>query len=136
MTDNLPAIQKDRSLVEVNGENEVSTSSRDLTISIILGAMVGVFIALFFLTKKNQEDKTLPEPPLRLAESTIDTPDAVQTDVDIDTPVKVATETKEEALTTEDENIEDEEVETNQSEQVLPDVSTSKNRVIDVSKYN
>ncbi len=136
MTDNLPAIQKDRSLVEVNGENEVSTSSRDLTISIILGAMVGVFIALFFLIKKNQEDKTLPEPPLRLAESTIDTPDAVQTDVDIDTPVKVATETKEEALTTEDENIEDEEVETNQSEQVLPDVSTSKNRVIDVSKYN
>ncbi|MFC3901037.1 hypothetical protein [Aliicoccus persicus] len=136
MTDNLPAIQKDRSLVEVNGENEVSTSSRDLTISIILGAMVGVFIALFFLTKKNQEDKTLPEPPLRLAESTIDTPDAVQTDVDIDTPVKVATETKEEALTTEDENIEDEEVETNQSEQVLPDVSTRNNRVVDVSKHN
>ncbi|HJE19978.1 MAG TPA: hypothetical protein K8V35_06465 [Aliicoccus persicus] len=136
MTDNLPAIQKDRSLVEVNGENEVSTSSRDLTISIILGAMVGVFIALFFLTKKNQEDKTLPEPPLRLAESTIDTPDAVQTDVDIDTPVKVATETKEEALTTEDENFEDEEVETNQSEQVLPDVSTRNNRVVDVSKHN
>lgn len=136
MTDNLPAIQKDRSLVEVNGENEVSTSSRDLTISIILGAMVGVFIALFFLTKKNQEDKTLPEPPLRLAESTIDTPDAVQTDVDIDTPAKVATETKEEALTTEDENIEDEEVETNQSEQVLPDVSTRNNRVVDVSKHN
>lgn len=136
MTDNLPAIQKDRSLVEVNGENEVSTSSRDLTISIILGAMVGVFIALFFLTKKNQEDKTLPEPPLRLAESTIDTPDAVQTDVDIDTPVKVATETKEEAVTTEDENIEDEEVETNQSEQVLPDVSTRNNRVVDVSKHN
>lgn len=136
MTDNLPAIQQDRSLVEVNGENEVSTSSRDLTIGIILGAMVGVFIALFFLTKKNNEENALPEPPLRLAESTIDTPDAVQTDVDVDTPVKVSSETKGEALTTEDENVVGEEVETNKTEQVLPDVSTRNNRVVDVSKHN
>lgn len=122
MTDNLPAIQKDKSLVKVNHESKTEDVIlyKDFTFGMVIGALAGAFIGLFLLRNKKNDTKALPEPQSKLEEGLSVSDEPIETK---DVVVPEQSETSE--------------IDTDDSEsQVLPDVSTSNNRVVDVSKFN
>lgn len=140
MTDNLPAIQKEKTLVKVNTNTDDVVLFKDFTFAMVFGVLLGAFVGIFFLSKNKGDNKG--ESAL-LLESTIDTPDALQhLDVEIDTPVTVKTDVKEDVKLDDKSDDVDKKVKTSEASpieeqaHVLPEVSTKENRVIDVSKHN
>lgn len=117
MSGNLPVVQEE---VEIKEQNIIY---RDVTIGLVLGVMVGTFIGQFLIPRSEKvlrEDEANTSELLKLEENTAKEPSplvVVESETAVDDAVIETTEAKEES-------------------QVLPNVSSESNRVIDVSKYD
>lgn len=120
MSSNLPVVREE---LEIEDENIIY---RDVTIGLVLGIMIGTFIGHFVIPrskKVTQEDKANTQATLKLEENTSPEPNPLV----VAEPSKVPASTDSESRPVdEDKNV----------SQVLPNVSSEDNRVVDVSKYN
>lgn len=118
MSSNLPVVQEELEIAEQN------VIYRDVTIGLVCGVMIGTFIGHFLIPrgkKVSREDEVNTSEPLKLEENTSPEPSPLVVEekpaVEEDVPQPVTTQEEE-------------------TGQVLPDVSSQDNRVVDVSKYN
>lgn len=120
MSSNLPVVRDELGLKNQN------VIYRDVTLGMVFGLMIGTFIGHFLIPRGEKvlrEDEANTTEPLKLEENTAlePSPLVVQETPEVE-PVAdpLATKTEEEDT----------------GSQVLPDVSSENNRVVDVSKYN
>lgn len=120
MSSNLPVVQDELGL-----KNQ-KIIYRDVTFGMVFGLMIGTFIGYFLIPRGKKimrEDEMNTTKPLKLEENTSPEPSPLV--VQNSSHVQSADEPK-------PAEIEDEV----RSSQILPDVSSEDNRVVDVSKYN